>query len=161
GWAKCAGDEGQGEHQRRSGEPELQQSKRFMLAVRERFKGDVKQRRRKRNKCDEEDRNDKDAVVDRLIAEACAREDRPVRDHDRSVDELQQMTTAPEELIARPREAALVSKQNPSNCEARQRENIDEAGERHRNRERRRRDQPSRQINQEPDDRRENTERER
>ena len=130
-----------------------------MLAGRERLEGGVKCGRRKRDERDEENATEEDAVVDRSLPEAHPREDRPVGEQKRGVDELQQMAAAPEELVARPREAALVGKQNPGDAETRQRQYVDQSAERHRDRERRRRREPSRKIDQEADDSCENAQR--
>ena len=69
------------------------------------------------------------------------------------------MTAAPEKLLARPRQFALAREQRPGNSEARQRQDVNEAGERHRDGQRRQGSQPPRQIDQETNDRRENAER--
>ena len=90
-----------------------------------------------------------------------AGEDRPVRDQERGVDELEQMAAAPEEPLARPGEAALVGQQRPGDAEAGQRKEVDETAERHREGERRGRGKPSRQVDQEADHGRENAERQR
>ena len=132
-----------------------------MLAARKRLEGRVKQRRRESDQRDEKNASEEDAVVDRSLAEARAGEDRPVRDQERGVDELEQMAAAPEEPLARPREAALVGKQGPGDAEAGQCKEVDETAERHRDRERRGRGKPSRQIDQEADHGRENAERQR
>ena len=120
----------------------------------------VEHGRRDRDQRDEGDRADKDAGVDRLVAEAHARQERPVRHQERRIDELQHMAAAPEQFVARG-QLPPVREQRPGDAKADQRQNVDEAGERHRDRERRRGLKPSRQIEEEANDRRQHAERQR
>ena len=101
----------------------------------------VERRRGDRDQRDETDGGKEDAVIDRLFAQAHARKDRPIRHHKRGVDELQHVAAAPEQFLAR-RQLAHVRKQRRGDAETYQRQDIDEATKRHRDRERRSRGEP-------------------
>ena len=106
----------------------------------ERRRGDGDQR-------DEADRGEEDAAIDRLLAQTHARKEPPVRHHQRGIDELQHVTAAPEQFLAR-RQLTAVRKQRRGDAKTNQRQNVDEAAKRHRDRKRRRGREPPRQIEQ-------------
>ena len=146
-------DKRNGEDQRRRGDAELQKPERLALMVGEGRENRVERRRGDRDQRDETDGGKEDAVIDRLFAQAHAREDRPVRHHERGVDELQHVTAAPEQFLAR-RQLAGMREQRRGDGKTDQRENVDEAAKRHRDRKRRRGSEPSRQIDEKTNDRR-------
>ena len=105
-------------------------------------------------------RSEEGAVIDRLFAQAHAREERPVRHQERGVDELQHVAAAPEQFIAR-RQLPALREQRSGHAETDQRQNVDEAAKRHRDRERRRGLEPPRHIDEQANDRRQHAQRER
>ena len=158
--AAGADDKRAREEKRRRGDAELQQAERLALAVGERSESRVERRRRERDQRDEDDGGEEGAAVDRFLSEAHAREDRPVRHHQRRIDKLQHVAAAPEQFVAR-RELPLIREQRSGDRETDQRQNVDEAAKRHRDRERRCLHEPARQVDQEANDRRQHPQGER
>ena len=115
------------------------------------WRGDCDQR-------DETDRAKEDAVIDRLFAQAHARKERPVRHHERGVDELQHVAAAPEQFLARGQFASM-REQRRGDGKTNERQNVDESAKRHRDRKRRRGSKPSGEIEQQTNDRRQRAQR--
>ncbi len=139
---------------------ELQESERLALRIGEGRENRIERRRGDGDQRDQADRGEEEAAIDRLFAQAHARKDRPVRHHQRGVDELQHVTAAPEQFLAR-RQLAAMREQRRGDAKADQRQNVDEAAKRHRDRKRRRGCEPPGQIDQKANDRRKHAQRQR
>ena len=156
--AAGVGDERHGDNQRRDDEAELEQAERLVLRVRERREDGVKQWRGDRQRPDDEDGDAEDAVADRALSEASRSQDPPVGQEQDCADELQEMAAAPKQGLARDHQLAPPGEQRSGDRECDQRKTIDEARDRHGERQRRG-DPPARQVEKQARHRGENAER--